>query len=148
MTIGNLLAEAGKIYANRGAEQLSIKLLEYVYWRSVETIQSLSDRYWNYNGGKQKYAIGDYSIYFDSHTQKGGGAVRKRMRIEHDMLEDVVNSLNKDDVFLILGQILEHIRLLRPKFVLILSRLSLIHQTTNSYRITCHTTLVTLRRIN
>jgi len=66
-------------------------------------VSSVFDTYWDWKGGSQTFTVNGVSAEFGASRVKGGDSIRGQMNMEYKLLEDLLGSIKKDDVFYDIG---------------------------------------------
>lgn len=94
------LRHAKRTFDEEGVVSLSRKAIRLARTKKLKYIDN---NYWDWKGGTQELEIGGRSAQFEASTDSGGGIIRWLYLNERQMASEILEELNKDDVFFDVG---------------------------------------------
>lgn len=94
------LRHAKQTFDDEGLIPLSKKAIRLA---KTKKLKYVDNNYWDWRGGTQDLKVKDTSAQFEARTDSGGGIIRWLYLNEKQMASEILEELNKDDIFFDIG---------------------------------------------
>lgn len=99
--------DALQIYKKRGLQHLSFRALDFINWKFKTHISIIFNTFWDLKGGKQTFTLNEVSAEFGAGSDEAGGSIRSQINMEYELIEDLLENIESDDVFMMLEPMLD-----------------------------------------